>query len=146
MKHIKLFEQFVNEGKVSYDKVAKALYGTTSQSSIPTMTNFLGIKSGDSVTIITVSLNQGSELFSYVTSLPKGTAWMSELSVFGSKTMYGAFKNMSQGDFNDLKSQFPNATVTNLDSYNSMKSKTGAVAEDKKISGVESVSDASTKY
>jgi len=146
MKHIKLFEQFINEGKVSYDKVAKALYGTTSQSQIPTMTNFLGIKSGDSVTIVTVPLNQGSELFGYVTSLPKGTAWMSELSVFGSKTMYGAFKNMSQNDFNTLKSQFPNATVTNLDSYNSMKSKAKATAEDKKISGIQSVGDAITQY
>lgn len=198
MKHIKLFEQFVNEeylteGKISYDKVAKALYGklnmyklkekykamvakyaftrldingvyaletwetagfkvcileevTTSASEIPEMDQFLGVKPGDMVTVITVPLNQGSELFSFVTSLPKGSAWMSEKSIFGSKTMYAAFKNMSQGDFDSLKSQFPTATIGTLNLYTRMKTKTNAVADSKKLKDVDSVEDSAAKY
>lgn len=151
MKHIKLFEQFVNEeylteGKISYDKVAKALYGTTSASEIPEMDQYLGVKPGDMVTVITVPLNQGSELFSFVTSLPKGSAWMSEKSIFGSKTMYAAFKNMSQSDFDSLKSQFPTATIGTLNLYTRIKTKTNAVADSKKLKDVNSVEDSAAKY
>jgi hypothetical protein len=136
----------IYEGKIAYDKVAKALYGTTAQSDIPQMDEFLGVKSGDMVTTIAVPLNQGSELFSFVTSLPKGSAWMGEKSIFGSKTMYAAFNNMSQSDFDSLKSSFPKAEVTNLDQFNKMKTRSKASAEGNKLSNVGSVEDSAAKY
>jgi hypothetical protein len=150
MTHIKLFEEFINEsklneGKVSPDKVAKALYGTNANSA-PNMTTFLNVKGGDMVTIVSPSLAQGSELLSFVTAMPKGTAWMSQKSVFGSNTLYAAFKNLSQSDFDSLKAQFPKADVVDLDTYEPMKAKAKATASMKKLSNVDSVSDASAKY
>jgi hypothetical protein len=150
MTHIKLFEEFVyelelNEGKVSPDKVAKALYGTNANSA-PAMTTFLNVKAGDMVTIVSPPLTQGSELLSFVTAMPKGTAYMTQHSVFGSNTLYAAFKNMSQDDFDELVAQFPKAEVVDLDMYDSMKAKAKATASMKKLNNVESVSDASAKY
>ena len=110
------------------------------------MDEFLGIKSGDMITTITVPLNQGSELFSFVTSLPKGSAWMGEKTIFGSSTMYAAFKNMSQSDFDSLKSSFPTGEVTNLNLFNNMKTRVNASAEGNKLSKVGSVEDSAAKY
>jgi len=147
MGNIKSFNEFIAEGRISYDKVAKALYGTTSQSEIPTMTSFLGVKPGDKVTIVSVPLNQGSELFSFVTSLPKGSAWAGEKSIFGSTTMYGAFRNMSQSDFDSLKSSLPKATISNLEMYSHpMKQKSPAPTDGNKISTVNSVEDSAVQY
>jgi hypothetical protein len=129
------------EGTVSFNKVIKALYGTTSQTGLPRMTEFLGVGQGDTVTIVAVSAKGGAELFNFVMSMPKGTAWMSKTSSF-----VAAFKNMSQRDYNALKAAVPSATVTGLDMFNPVKSSAQARAYDQKISAVDSVADASTTY
>jgi hypothetical protein len=143
---VEALDEELIEGTIAYDKVAKALYGTTSQSEIPAMSDFLKIKSGDDVTVIAVPLAKGSELFSFVQSLSKGSAWMSEKNIFGSKTMWGAFKGLSQDEFEELKSQFPSAEIADLDDYNPKKSKSKAIADGKKLSKVENVEDTYTKY
>lgn len=150
MKHIKLFEQFVNEeylteGKVSPDKIAKSIYGTNANSA-PEMEDWFVLKPGDSVTVISPSLNKASELLSYVLSMPTGTAWMSQKTQFGSSTLYAAFKNMSQNDFESLKMQFPNADILTLDMYNSMKAKVKPMANMKKLKDVTNVADSAAKY
>lgn len=134
----------LNEGKVSPDKVAQALYGTNANNA-PTMTAFLNVRPGDMVTIVSPSLTQGSELLVFANSINR-TVWMAEKSVFGSNTLYAAFKNMSQDDFDLLKAQFPKADVVDLDMYEPMKAKAKATASMKKLSNVDSVADASAKY